>query len=159
MTAPDLATRHRAALDVSPPRAPRAIEAVPALERTEAVPELPADPITTRLALVEGSVRFAKGAIGGTALALVAGAVNLIITITRVEERYDRLARDVATSTTQAATAKETGDRLTERLSAMSDRVERIDRALSTSLPAIQTSLEALRLDLSTRTNTPARRP
>lgn len=152
MTAPDLSARHRAALDVSTaPRLPRAIEPVPE-KGHEPVPEKTSETsVEIRLALLEGSVRFAKGVLGGIGIAVVAGALNMVITLTRVEDRYDRLTRDVANTTTQAATAKETSDRLTERFVAISERVERIDRALAASLPTIQSSLEALRAEIAGR--------
>jgi outer membrane murein-binding lipoprotein Lpp len=89
--------------------------------------------------------------------ALALGAWNLATLATRLDERVDRLTRDVAESSTAAAHAKETGDRLGERLAAMGDRVERIDRAVTLQLPAIQQGIESLRVELASTRSSPSR--
>lgn len=142
MSAPDLSTRQRAVLD--------AMQLAPAKAQSDV-------DVLLRLDRVEGAVRAARAIVAAVALSVVGAATHLIVTLTRVEERYDRLARDVTHADTASAHAKETSDRLTERLAAMGDRVERIDRAVTQTLPAIQASIEALRLDLVSSHATPRR--
>lgn len=111
--------------------------------------------VDTRITRLETQRNGAVGFGGLIFLALAGGAWNLVTLATRLDERVDRLTRDVAESSTAAAHAKETGDRLGERLAAMGDRVERIDRAVTQQLPAIQAGIESLRVELASTRNAP----
>ena len=111
----------------------------------------------TRITRLETQRNAAVGVGGLIFLALAGGAWSLATLTTRLDERVDRLTRDVAESSTAAAHAKETGDRLGERLAAMGDRVERIDRAITQQLPAIQQGIESLRVEFASTRSTPSR--
>lgn len=113
--------------------------------------EVPTESLATRVARLETQRNAAVGVGAVFAVALLGGAWNIANLTTRLDVRVDRLAADVAESSAMAARSKETGDRLTERLAAMGDRLERVDRAVTQTLPQIQQSIEALRVDLAAR--------